>query len=70
MEVIGYIIGLALVAWLNHYLATQRGRDTMGWVFAGVIFGLFSTLLLLILGTTDEKKVELLVEAQNRANKQ
>jgi hypothetical protein len=46
-----------LIAWLNFYLAEQRGRNTVGWAFAGVIFGLFSTILLLILGTTDEKHI-------------
>ena len=60
------IIVLALIAWLNHYLATQRGRNPFGWAAAGVIFGLFSTVILLVLGKTREKEIEVIVEAQKR----
>lgn len=67
MEVLGYLIGMALVAWLNHYLATQRGRNAIGWAIGGALLGLLSTLLLLILGKTKEKELEILVEAQNMA---
>lgn len=56
MELFITLAVLGLVAWLNHYLAEQRGRNAVGWAFAGVIFGLLSTILLLILGTTDEKR--------------
>ena len=65
MEVIGFIIGIALVAWLNHYLAEQRGRNAVGWAVAGVIFGLLSTILLLILGKTEARQVELYKKANN-----
>ena len=56
MEILGYLIGAAIMAWLNLYLAEQRGRNTVGWAIAGVVFGLLSTILLLILGTTAEKR--------------
>jgi cell division protein FtsN len=69
MEPVGFLIGMALVAWLNHYLATQRGRNAIGWAFGGAIFGLLSTILLLILGKTKEKELEVLVEAQKQASK-
>lgn len=69
MEPIGFLIGMALVAWLNYYLAGQRGRNEIGWAFGGAIFGLLSTILLLILGKTKEKELEVLVEAQKRASK-
>lgn len=65
MEVIGFIIGIALVAWLNHYLATQRGRNAMGWAVGGAIFGVLSTLLLLILGKTEARQVELYKQANS-----
>lgn len=67
---LGYVIGIALVAWLNHYLATQRGRSAIGWAVGGAVFGLLATILLLILGKTPEKELEVMVEAHNRANKQ
>lgn len=67
MELITYVIVAALIAWLNYYLAEQRGRNEVGWSFAGVIFGLFSTVLLLILGKTKEKEMEILVEANKKA---
>lgn len=66
MDGITIIIALVLVAWLNHYLATQRGRSPFGWAAAGVILGLFSTILLLVLGKTREKEIEVIVEAQKR----
>jgi hypothetical protein len=65
---LGYFIGIALFAWLNHYLATQRGRNPLGWAIGGVFFGLLATLLLLILGKTAEKELEVIVEAQKMAS--
>lgn len=56
MELFIVLVVAGLIAWLNHYLAEQRGRNAVGWAFGGVIFGLLSTILLLILGTTDEKR--------------
>jgi len=67
MELIMYVTVAALIAWLNHYLAEQRGRNAIGWAFGGVIFGLFSTLLLLVLGKTKDKEMEILVEANKKA---
>ena len=64
MEITGLIIGAALVAWLNYALAKQRGRDPGGWAFGGAIFGLFSTILLLVLGTTEEKRTSDAVKVQ------
>lgn len=66
---LGFLIGMALVAWLNHYLATQRGRNAIGWAIGGAIFGLLSTILLLVLGKTPEKELQVLVEAQKQASK-
>ena len=65
MDAIVFIIVIALVAWLNHYLAEQRGRNAVGWAVAGVIFGLLSTILLLILGKTEARQVELYKKANN-----
>jgi hypothetical protein len=56
MDLFIILVVAGLIAWLNHYLAEQRGRNAVGWAFGGVIFGLFSTILLLIIGTTDEKR--------------
>ena len=64
MEPIIVIVVAALIAWLNHYLATQRGRNQVGWAIAGAAFGLFSTALLLILGETEEHRIEVI----NKAN--
>ena len=63
MDAIVFIIVIALIAWLNHYLAEQRGRNAVGWAVAGVIFGLLSTILLLILGKTEARQVELYKKA-------
>lgn len=63
MELIFFLIGIALVAWLNHYLATQRGRNAVGWAIAGAIFGILSTVLLLILGKTEAREVEIVTKA-------
>ena len=65
MEAIGFIIGIALVAWLNHYLATQRGRNAVGWAIGGAVFGVLSTILLLILGKTEARQVELYKNANS-----
>ena len=65
MEVIGFIIGMALVAWLNHYLATQRGRNAVGWAIGGAVFGLLSTILLLILVKTEAREVEIYKKANS-----
>lgn len=66
MELIGFLIAAALVAWLNHYLATQRGRNAVGWAIGGAIFGLLSTLLLLILGKTEAREVEIVAKATSK----
>lgn len=67
MELIGFLIGIALIAWLNHYLATQRGRNAVGWAIAGAIFGLFSTIVLLVIGKTEAREVEIASKAINTA---
>ena len=64
MELIIVIVVAGLIAWLNHYLATQRGRNPVGWAIGGAAFGLLSTLLLLILGETEEHRIEVI----NKAN--
>lgn len=66
MEFLVTVIVIALIAWLNHYLAEQRGRSTIGWVIGGLVFGLFATALLLILGETKEHKLQMYAEAQNK----
>ncbi|MFA7407683.1 MAG: hypothetical protein WCY93_07590 [Anaerolineaceae bacterium] len=63
MEILVMLAVAGLVAWLNYYLADLRGRNAVGWAFGGFLFGLFSTLLLLILGKTKEKEVEIAQEA-------
>lgn len=69
MELLITLVVLALIAWLNHYLATQRGRNPIGWAIGGALFGLFSTIVLLVLGTTAEKKLEDAVALHKAINK-
>lgn len=64
MELLIILIVAGLIAWLNYSLAEQRGRSAVGWAIAGFIFGLLSTLLLLILGTTEEKRIADAVKVQ------
>jgi hypothetical protein len=66
MELIGILIGAGLMAWLNHYLAGQRGRNQMGWAIGGAFFGIFATILILILGMTEEKRISIQAEALKR----
>ena len=53
----------ALLGWLNYYLAGLRGRNEMGWAFGAVFFGIFAVILLLILGKTEQKQIEIQIEA-------
>jgi uncharacterized membrane protein YeaQ/YmgE (transglycosylase-associated protein family) len=69
MELIIYLIIGLLIGWLNYSLANQRGRDPMGWAIGGVIFGLFSTILLLVLGTTDKKRMDDAIATHKALNK-
>ena len=69
MEPIFFLIGMALVAWLNYYLAEQRGRSTVGWAIGGALFGVLSTILLLVIGTTEEKRMADAVKLHNAINK-
>ena len=69
MELFITLVVLGLIAWLNHYLAEQRGRNAVGWAFAGFIFGLLSTILLLILGTTAEKRTADAIAIHRAVNK-
>jgi hypothetical protein len=66
MELIITIAFIGLIAWLNYYLAEQRGRSTVGWAVGGVIFGLFSTILLLILGETEEHRIAVINKANTK----
>lgn len=68
MEIV-IILAVALVAWLNWYLAEQRGRSELGWAIAGILFGLLSTIVLLVIGTTDEKKTEDAIALHKAINK-
>jgi hypothetical protein len=68
MELLVILITAALMAWLNHYLATERGRNAIGWAVAGAIFGLLSTILLLILGKTEEKQIEIATRVASAVN--
>jgi hypothetical protein len=68
MEIV-IILAVALVVWLNWYLASQRGRSELGWAIAGVLFGLLSTIVLLVIGTTDEKKTEDAIALHKLLNK-
>lgn len=69
MELFITLVVLGLIAWLNHYLAEQRGRSAIGWAFGGLIFGLLSTILLLILGTTAEKRTADAIAIHRAVNK-
>lgn len=64
MELLIILIVAGLIAWLNYHLAEQRGRSAVGWAIAGALVGLFPTILLLILGTTDEKRIADAVKIQ------
>lgn len=66
MELIITLVVVGLIAWLNHYLAEQRGRNPIGWAIGGVIFGLLSTILLLILGETQEHRIEVINKANSK----
>ena len=68
MELFIILITAGLVAWLNHYLATERGRNAVGWAVAGVIFGLLSTILLLIIGKTETKQIEIATRVATAVN--
>jgi len=68
MEIV-IILAVALVAWLNWYLASQRGRSELGWAIAGILFGLLSTIVHLVIGTTDEKKTEDAIALHKAINK-
>lgn len=69
MELFISLVVLGLIAWLNHYLAEQRGRNAIGWAFGGFIFGFLSTILLLILGTTAEKRTADAIAIHRAVNK-
>lgn len=56
MDLILIVLIVGAITVLNLHLAEQRGRSKVGWALGAVFFGIFSTLLLLILGTTQEKK--------------
>jgi VIT1/CCC1 family predicted Fe2+/Mn2+ transporter len=66
MELIITLVVVGLIAWLNHYLAEQRGRNPIGWAIGGVIFGLLATILLLILGETQEHRIEVINKANSK----
>ena len=68
MEIV-ILLSVILVAWLNWYLAEQRGRSAVGWAIAGFLFGLLSTIVLLVIGTTDEKKTEDAIALHKLLNK-
>lgn len=68
MELLVILITAVLVAWLNHYLATERGRNAFGWAIAGLVFGLLSTILLLIIGKTESKQIEIATRVATAVN--
>ena len=68
MELIVSLIVAGLIAWLNHYLAIERGRNAVGWAIAGAIFGLLSTVLLLIIGKTESKQIEIATRVATAVN--
>ena len=55
MEGFIYLVLLCLFVWLNVHLAVKRNRNPWGWGAASVVFGLFATILLVLLGTKEEK---------------
>lgn len=69
MELFIILLVVGLIAWLNAYLAEQRGRSAVGWAIGGILFGLLSTILLLILGTTDAKKTDDAIALHKLLNK-
>lgn len=68
MELLVILITAGLIAWLNHYLATERGRNAIGWAVGGAIFGLLSTILLLIIGKTEAKQIEIATRVATAVN--
>lgn len=60
------LISIALLlffAFLSAYLAKQKGRDPVGWFMIGILLGIFSPVLLLILkplnkGSVDETEID------------
>lgn len=69
MELLIILIVAGLIAWLNYSLAEQRGRSAVGWAISGFVFGLLSTLLLLVLGTTAEKRTSDAIAIHRAVNK-
>jgi hypothetical protein len=68
MEIV-IILAVALVAWLNWYLASQRGRSELGWAIAGILFGLLSTIVLLVVGYTEQKLTDNAIALHKAINK-
>lgn len=55
------LISIALLlffAFISAYLAKQRGRDPIGWFMIGILLGIFSPLLLLLLKPLNKEGLE------------
>ena len=68
MEIV-ILLSVGLVAWLNWYLAEQRGRSAVGWAIAGILFGLLSTIVLLVVGYTEQKLTDNAIALHKALNK-
>lgn len=53
-EVIGYLIGMGLMAWLGSAMAKSRKRSQPGWAIGFAVFGLAALLVLLLIGKAEE----------------
>ncbi|QLH35715.1 MAG: DUF4339 domain-containing protein [Parachlamydiaceae bacterium] len=58
MRMLISLLLLLFFAFLSAYIAKQRGRDPVAWFMIGILLGVFSPLLLLILKPLTEQEGE------------
>lgn len=58
MELLFVLLGMILQAWINNSRAKAYNRNVAMWTIMGILFGILSTIVLLLLGekTEDEKR--------------
>ena len=54
MEILVFVLPI-LFSWINYNHAQMYNRNVGMWVFLGFFFGIFSTILLLLLGEKQTK---------------
>ena len=66
-----YVIAWFLMIWITVEMARQRGRSQFGWLLAAIFLPLplFSGFCLFLLGDTDKRRAERLLEEQRYLRK-